>query len=105
MTPRMVQLTRLLEREPRDAFVLYGLGQEHAKAGSHAEAIAMFDRALEADPTTFYAYFFKAKCLVALGRRAEAIAIAEAGLTAATRAGDAKAANELGALVMELEQS
>jgi tetratricopeptide (TPR) repeat protein len=101
----MAQLNRLLERDPRDAFVLYGLGQEHAKASDHAAAIAMFDRALDADPTTFYAYFFKAKCLAAMGRRAEALATAESGQTAATRAGDAKAANELGALLMELEQS
>ncbi|MDX2133131.1 MAG: tetratricopeptide repeat protein [Planctomycetota bacterium] len=105
MSPRMVQLNRLLERDPRDAFVLYGLGQEHAKAGNHAEAIAMFDRALEADAGTFYAYFFKARCLSALGRREEAVAVAEAGQAAAARAGDAKATSELGSLVMELEHA
>ena len=32
---RLAQLMRMLETDPSDAFCLYGIAQEHAKAGRH----------------------------------------------------------------------
>ena len=36
---RLDKLLKMLEAEPNDAFVLYGIAQEHANAERHADAI------------------------------------------------------------------
>ncbi|MBL8762714.1 MAG: hypothetical protein JNM07_00405 [Phycisphaerae bacterium] len=92
---RLAQLEKLLALDPGDAFVLYGLAQEHAKAGRHAEALVFYDRCTRADPGYCYAYFHQARSLQALERIDEARDILRLGLAAARRAGDAKALNEL----------
>lgn len=104
--PSIDQLERLLAADPRDAFVLYGLAQEHAKAGGaegHRRAVEYYDRCLEVDPEYAYAYFHKARSLAAMGRAREAASTVRAGLAAAGRAGDAHAGSELAALLEELE--
>ena len=60
---RLARLLALLESEPGDAFCLYGVAQEHARAGRHEEALAWYDRSLAADPDSGYAYFHKARSL------------------------------------------
>lgn len=102
MTERVAKLRKLLALDPADTFLLYGLAQEHAKLGEHADALALYDRLLSIDPNYFYAYYFKAKALVALARLSEARQAISTGLHAATAAADAKAANELAALELEL---
>lgn len=101
--PSIADLERLLATDPNDAFVLYGLGQEHARHGRHAQAITFYDRCLESDPACFYAYYFKAKSLHALGRADEAVAVAGTGRKAARGANDLKASSELQALIDEIE--
>jgi tetratricopeptide (TPR) repeat protein len=102
MSDRLAKLTKLLELDPSDAFVLYGIAQEHAKGGRVEEAVAFFDRCLAADPAYCYAYFHKAQALGAAGRRAEALAAANAGIRAAKAARDAKALSELQGLADSL---
>lgn len=101
--PSIADLERLLATDPKDAFVLYGLGQEHARLGRHAQAIQFFDRCLESDPACFYAFYFKAKSLHSLGRVEEALAVANVGQKSARSAGDLKASSELQALIDEIE--
>lgn len=101
--PTIEQLTTLLAADPDDTFVLYGLAQEHAKNGDHAEAVSFYDRCLAVDPAYCYAYFHKARTQEAAGDMADALATAQAGVTAATKAGDEKALGELQALCDELE--
>lgn len=100
---RISQLERLLAADPHDTFVLYGLAQEHAKAGAVAEALAFFDRCLAADPDYLYAYYHKAKVLADADRAPEAIAVLRAGIPRAAARQDAKALNELSALLDSLE--
>lgn len=95
---RLVQLHKLLAADPTDAFVLYGLAQEHAKAGDHAAAVGFYDRCIAADQAYCYAYFHKARSLQALGRADEARSTLAAGIDAARRAGDAKALSEMESL-------
>lgn len=97
---RLDKLVKLLELDPRDPFVLYGIAQEHARAGRTGEAVAFFDRCLAADPAYSYAYYHKARALQAGGQAEGALATARAGLAAA--GGDGKASSELAALVDEL---
>lgn len=99
---RLEQLTKLLEADPRDAFVLYGIAQEHARAGRHAEAVEWFDRCIDADAAYCYAYYHKAKSLEAAGNPEHAAHTLRTGLAAARRAGDHKAASEMQALLDEL---
>src|SRR5215813_9786233 len=97
---RLAKLTRLLEADPNDPFVLYGIAQEHALAGRTAEAVTFYDRCIAADPS--YSYFHKARALEAAGQGAAAMDAARAGVAAAKSAGDAKALNELSGLVDSL---
>ncbi len=99
---RLQKLTRLLEADPNDPFVLYGIAQEHAAGGDHAQAIAFYDRCLAADPSYCYAYFHKARSQQALGDDAAAAETARAGIKAAQAAGDAQALGELSGLLDEL---
>lgn len=93
---RLTQLRRLHEADPGDADVMYMLAQEHAKAGETAEAVAWFDRCLTANAGYCYAYFHKARAQEDAGLIVAATATLRAGLEAARRAGDAKAAAEIG---------
>lgn len=101
--PSIEQLQRLLEADPKDPFVLYGLAQEYAKAGDVGKAVEFFDRCLGADPAYCYAYFHKARVLGAAKRAAEAREVLAAGMKAARGAGDTHAAAEMEALLDELE--
>ena len=104
--PSIAQLEKMLAADPRDAFVLYGLAQEHAKAGGeagHGAAVEYYDRCLAVDPAYCYAYFHKARSLVALGLVSRAVATVQAGIAAARGAGDAHAASELQGLLDEIE--
>ena len=99
---RLAALLAMLEKEPGDAFCLYGIAQEHAARGAHAEAIAWFDRTIAAEPTHGYAFFHKARSLEALERITEAVAVLRAGIEAARTAGDRHAVSELTGFLDEL---
>lgn len=99
---RLDKLLAMLEREPNDAFCLYGIAQEHAKAGRHDVAVQWYDRALAADSDSAYAYFHKARSLQELSKVDDALTTARAGMQAALRAKDSHAHAELAALLDEL---
>jgi Flp pilus assembly protein TadD len=65
---RIEQLQEMLQKSPRDDFLLYGLAIEHAKHGQHEAALTYFDRAIEADAANAYHYFHKARSLEARER-------------------------------------
>lgn len=92
---RLEKLQRLLAAEPDDPFCLYGIAQEHAKAGDFESAMAWYDRTIAADPGHAYARFHKARLLEGLGRKAEAASELHLGLEAAKHAGDTKAISEI----------
>jgi tetratricopeptide (TPR) repeat protein len=100
--PSLEQLEKLLAADPGDAFVLYGLAQEHAKQGHFARAVEFYDRCLSVDPAYCYAYYHKARALEGKGDRAEAVAVLKAGMAQARGVGDAHAAAEIEALLDEL---
>ena len=100
---RLDKLNKLLQLDPNDPFVLYGIAQEHAAAGDYEQAVTFYDRCLAADPAYCYAYYHKARALESAGKTADALAAARAGIAAARGAGDEKALGELTALVDELE--
>ncbi len=100
--PSIAELERLLAADPVDAFVLYGLAQEHNKAGNGARAVEFYDRCLAADPSYLYAFFHKARALEAMGRTTDAVDTLTRGVAAARAAADPKALSELSAYLDEL---
>lgn len=104
MSERLAKLMKILQADPADAFVLYGVAQEHAKAGNHAEAVVFYDKVLAVDPLYCYAYFHKSRSQQADGDLAGARQTALAGVQAAHKAGDSKALNELTGLQIELAE-
>lgn len=100
---RLAKLTAALETDPQDAFLLYAIAQEHAKEGRHEQAVAFFDRTIEADRDSCYAYFHRALSLCKLGRDSEARDCIRAGIEAARRTGDGHAHAELTGLLKSLE--
>ena len=92
---RIALLRKMLEAEPKDAFCLYSMGQEHAKQGALLEAVQWYDRTLEADPDYCYAYFHKARALEQLGKVDDAAATLRSGLEHARSCGDSHAASEI----------
>jgi hypothetical protein len=105
MTQRLDKLAAMLETDPNDAFVLYGLAQEHAKLGGDADnarAVGFYDRCIAADPTYFYAYYHKAMSQIALEQAEDAAVTLRAGLAAANTARDQKAAGEIASLLDQI---
>lgn len=99
--PSVDQLEKLLAADPDDAFVLYGLAQEHAKQGNADRAVEFYDRCLKIDPAYCYAYYHKARTLDALARRDQAITTLKAGAKQAQAVGDNHALSEISALLDE----
>ncbi|OAB60547.1 hypothetical protein AY599_23410 [Leptolyngbya valderiana BDU 20041] len=99
---RIAQLSSMLQADPDDTFVLYSLGQEHAKAGRHEEAIGYYEKCIEADAGEHYAYFHMARSLEAQGEEERAVEVLTRGLARATADGNQKAAGELQTYLAQL---
>ncbi|MDX9911898.1 MAG: hypothetical protein RBS39_08710 [Phycisphaerales bacterium] len=102
--PSIEQLERLLKVEPNDAFVLYGLAQEHAKAGNLDRAIEYYDRCIAVDAAYCYAYYHKARVQERMGDAAGTATTLRAGLDAAKHARDQKAVSEIRQYLSTLDE-
>jgi tetratricopeptide (TPR) repeat protein len=100
--PSLQQLHKLLAADPNDAFVLYGLAQEHFKLAQYPQAIEFYDRCIAVDPGYCYAYYHKAKAQEAAGQVEAARATVVVGMKAAKTHGDSHAFSELSALDLDL---
>ena len=100
---RLSQLKNLLEKDPRDAFCMYGIAMEHAKYQRLEEAIAWFNQTIETDPSYSYAWYHKAKCQDLNGDTERACETLREGIKNATDAGDCHAAEEMSDLHNELQ--
>lgn len=103
-TDRLQALLSMLESDPEDAFCLYGIAQEYATRGEHAQAIEFYDRAIASDPTDAYAFFHKGRSLQALQRNKDATETLTAGLQVARTQGDLHAESELQGYLQELAE-
>jgi len=101
MSTRLEQLQKMLEREPNDTFLLYGLAMEHKKAGDKEKALQLLEKVVELDPGHGYAFFQAGQILEGSGDFAGARKAYEGGIVAAKTSGDDHARSELeGALSM-----
>ncbi len=92
---RMHKLQSLLEKQPTDTFLLYGIALEHKKAGQTSEAIAFLDRVIGADPGYCYAYHQKGLILESTGDADAARQTYRQGIAAAGQKGDLHAKGEI----------
>jgi Flp pilus assembly protein TadD len=99
---RLEQLQKLLEREPNDTFLLYGIALEHKKAGAFEEALNFLSRVTELDPGYCYAYHQRGLIHEARGDIAAAKQAYHDGVAAATKKGDAHAREEIAAALATL---
>lgn len=100
-SPRMQQLQRMLEREPDDTFLLYGLALEYKKLNDASRAIEHLNRVIELDPGYCYAYHQRGLIQESLGETESAKQSYRQGIEAATKKGDDHARGEIeGALSM-----
>jgi Tfp pilus assembly protein PilF len=103
MNDRLQKLEQLLQRDPKDTFVLYGIAMEHKKAGRANEAADYFDRVLSIDPGYCYAYHQKGLLFESTGDMEAARRVYRQGIEAATKKGDAHAAEEIAAALGMIE--
>jgi tetratricopeptide (TPR) repeat protein len=101
MSDRLAKLQAMLEKQPADPFLLYGIALEHKNSGNHPEALAYLTKTISADPAYCYAYFQQGQIHEAAGDPEAAKTAYRTGIAAATKKGDAHAKSELeGALSM-----
>ena len=93
--PSIEKIEELLEREPNDVFLNFGLAMALRSAGREDESLARFDRTCEIEPTYVAAYFQKAVLLEQIGRSDEARGALESGIDQARKIGDQHAEGEM----------
>lgn len=92
---KLQKLQSMLERAPRDTFLLYAIGMEYKKLQTPSKAIEYFDRTIEVDAGYCYAYFQRGQVHEQTGNVPAARDSYRAGIAAAEKAGDAHAKSEL----------
>jgi len=100
---RMRQIELMLQKEPNDTFLLYGLALELKKANESRRAIEQLDRVIGLDAGYCYAYFQKGQILESAGDVEGAKAVYRQGMAAATEKGDAHARKELETALHDIE--
>ena len=103
VSPRLRQLQQMLQRQPDDPFLLYGVAMEYKKAGESGRALEHFDEVLRRDPNYCYAYYQRAQVHESRGDLEAAKRSLRDGLDAADRSGDAHARSEIEAALSLLE--
>ena len=104
MPTRLEQLHAMLDKEPNDAFLLYGIALEHKKAGELEQALAYLERTIAVQSTHAYAYYQKGQVLEAQDQRDAARYAYKEGILAAKTVDDAHAQSELIAAMDALDE-
>ncbi|HLJ44932.1 MAG TPA: tetratricopeptide repeat protein [Bryobacteraceae bacterium] len=92
---RLEMLQTLVEQNPTDTFVRYGLAMEYTNSGKLEEAVSEFETLLKTNGEYAAAYFHGGQALERLGRVDEARVMYERGIEVTARSGDRKTQNEL----------
>jgi tetratricopeptide (TPR) repeat protein len=91
---RIEKLKELIEEDPSDPFLLYGLAMEFAK-GLPEKAILTFERLLNDFPDYLPTYYQAALILLEIGHPSKAKTILQNGIKLAEKARELKTRNEL----------
>ncbi len=102
-SPRMAQLRQMLEKEPNDTFLLYGLALEYKKANDAAHALEYLDRVIALDAGYCYAYHQKGLIHESADNLDAAKSAYGSGIVAAKAKGDEHARQEIEAALSIIE--
>lgn len=102
-TTRMQQLQQMLQKEPNDTFLLYGLALEFKKANDPQHALEYLDRVIALDAGYCYAYHQKGLIHESAGNLDAAKLAYKQGIQAAKNKGDQHARQELEAALEVIE--
>jgi len=92
---RKQQIEELLQEDPNDPFLCYGLAMEHASAGDDPGARGCLEDLLKVSPDYVPAYLQLGQALIRLGEDGQARQVLQAGIATARRQGDLHAAGEM----------
>ena len=92
---RLTSLKSLLEQDPNNSFVRYGLAQSLANAGRLDEAVEQYRELLAVNPDYVAAYYHQGQTLEKLGRTDEARSVYSDGMSACSRTGDSHTRSEI----------
>ena len=101
--PTINELEAILQKEPDDVFLNFGLSMALAAAGRPQEALERFERTLALDPDYVPAHFQKGRLLADVGRTEDAREALEHGIEVARKVGDEHAKGEMGEFLVMLE--
>jgi Tfp pilus assembly protein PilF len=100
---RAHKLKEMLEKSPRDSFLLYALAMEYKKQGEGPAAIELLDKVILNEAGYCYAYYQKGQILESLGDLTAAQEAYRRGIQAADVKGDGHAKEELAAALALIE--
>ena len=100
---RVLQLEAMMASDPNDPFLPYAIAQEYASADNWAEASDRLRRIQEQFPDYLPCYYQLGISLIQLNQLEAAMGILQTGYTLALKQGEKKVANEIAALVEEIE--
>ena len=100
---RKEQIEAMLQDDPNDPFLRYGLAMEYVSAGEDDQAVRCFRELLAVEATYVPAYLQAGQALVRLNRLAEARDIWQGGIAVARQNGDQHAAEEMTGMLEGLE--
>ena len=103
VSERLEKLRKMLEREPNDTFLLYGIAMEHKKANDPAAALEFLDRVTQLDPSYCYAYHQKGLVHESQGDTDAARQAYREGIQAAITKGDDHARGEIEAALSMID--
>jgi len=92
---RIEALKQLLEQEPHDTMLLFGLGNEYFGLGQYAEAIPYFEEATRVDPEYAAVYVYLARAYEETSQLDMVRQTVERGWGPAVRSGDKNLTTEL----------
>ncbi len=100
---RREMLEEMLAADPRDTFLRYGLAMEFARDGQPNEAVARLRALIADEPNYVPAYFQAAQILLREGESQPAAELLRSGIEAARAQGNGHAAEEMSALLQQIE--
>lgn len=100
--PSIEQLHKMLQAEPKDAFLRYALAMELAKQNQTADSLKEFEMLLIQHPDYVAGYFMKGRTLAQSGDIESAATTYRKGIDVAKEKGDLHAAGEMSDALEEL---
>jgi predicted Zn-dependent protease len=99
---RREKIEAMLQDDPTDTFLRYGLAMEYRSEGNHDASLAKLSELTKDETPYVPAYFMAAQQLADLGRIDEARSFLRDGIDEARRQGDGHAAAEMSELLSSL---